>query len=225
MAVPVCTTEVGQTTTVCASGPPTTCETTAYLVEVCTDSSGGGDGVLPIILPEFPGYMDNDADQNRNLRQDCWGGVVDTNDPCSKNFDSNDGLGTDYGGTNSVRPDHSGVDIQGNTGDTVAAMAFGKVDARGNGIGGPGCGIAVRINHAAAGLGGTSSTYCHLSGTSVQVNEWVLPGQDIGFVGSTGSSTGPHLHVSFKTPSCGRDSYYKYTDKQPGSSNLKPNGC
>jgi len=38
-------------------------------------------------------------------------------------------------------------------------------------------------------------TYGHMSETSVHIGDWVIPGQEIGKQGSTGFSTGPHLHV------------------------------
>ena len=46
--------------------------------------------------------------------------------------------------------------------------------------------------------GGKISIYGHLSGVTVSPEDEVVPGQLIGFVGSTGYSTGPHLHFEMQ---------------------------
>jgi murein DD-endopeptidase MepM/ murein hydrolase activator NlpD len=53
-----------------------------------------------------------------------------------------------------------------------------------------GCGIAVRLEHG----GGLSTRYCHMSAMAVRPGQSVRRGQVIGYVGSTGFSTGAHLH-------------------------------
>jgi murein DD-endopeptidase MepM/ murein hydrolase activator NlpD len=47
--------------------------------------------------------------------------------------------------------------------------------------------------------GGVRVAYCHLSRTSVRVGQQVREGQQLGAVGTTGNSTGPHLHIEART--------------------------
>jgi murein DD-endopeptidase MepM/ murein hydrolase activator NlpD len=82
---------------------------------------------------------------------------------------------------------HTGVDIHGEVGETVRATADGTVTAAGwSG----GYGRVVDIDHG----NGLSTRYGHLSSIEVRVGQTVKTGQTIGKVGSTGRSTGPHLH-------------------------------
>jgi len=82
---------------------------------------------------------------------------------------------------------HTGLDLQGETGDPVRATANGTVTAAGwSG----GYGKVVDVDHGNS----FSTRYGHLSSIDVQVGQSVRMGQTIGKVGSTGRSTGPHLH-------------------------------
>jgi murein DD-endopeptidase MepM/ murein hydrolase activator NlpD len=82
---------------------------------------------------------------------------------------------------------HTGLDFRASTGDPVRATANGKVVSAGwSG----GYGRMVEIDHG----NGLSTRYGHLSEIGVKVGETVKIGQVIGEVGSTGRSTGPHLH-------------------------------
>ncbi|MEU4773036.1 peptidoglycan DD-metalloendopeptidase family protein [Micromonospora sp. NPDC023644] len=74
-------------------------------------------------------------------------------------------------------------------GDPVVASAPGTVD-RVTDLGGTSYGKYVRINHG----GGYSTYYAHLNGFNVSVGQTVGYGKVIGWVGSTGGSSGPHLH-------------------------------
>ena len=86
------------------------------------------------------------------------------------------------------RPDfHPGIDISTPTGTKVAAPADGIVLS--TGLQG-GYGNAIIIDHGY----GVVSRYGHLEGFNVQPGQKVRRGDVIGFVGSTGRSTGPHLH-------------------------------
>jgi murein DD-endopeptidase MepM/ murein hydrolase activator NlpD len=82
---------------------------------------------------------------------------------------------------------HTGVDMRGDPGDPVRATANGTVTTAGvNG----GYGKMVEIDHG----NGLSTRYGHLSAIDVTVGQIVRLGQTIGKIGSTGRSTGPHLH-------------------------------
>lgn len=87
---------------------------------------------------------------------------------------------------------HTGVDIDGETGDPVQAVEAGRVmrvDVAGVG---PGVinGHAVHI-----WTGRRLWSYLHLARPAVKVGELVRTGQVIGLLGSTGRSTGSHLHL------------------------------
>jgi murein DD-endopeptidase MepM/ murein hydrolase activator NlpD len=82
---------------------------------------------------------------------------------------------------------HTGLDFRAQTGDPVRATANGKVASSGWA---GGYGRMVEIDHG----NGLSTRYGHLSEISVKVGDVIKIGQVIGAVGSTGRSTGPHLH-------------------------------
>ena len=86
---------------------------------------------------------------------------------------------------------HQGLDIAAPTGTTVTATASGTVIlAQWYG----GYGNYILIDHG----GGYSSGYGHLSAIYVSVGQKIQKGQAIGAVGSTGQSTGPHLHFEIR---------------------------
>ncbi len=87
---------------------------------------------------------------------------------------------------------HTGVDFSAPQGTPVKAVAAGVVvasDASGS------YGINVKIKHD----DGTYSFYAHLSAKSVFPGTKVAAGRMIGNVGSTGNSSGPHLHLEIRT--------------------------
>jgi murein DD-endopeptidase MepM/ murein hydrolase activator NlpD len=82
---------------------------------------------------------------------------------------------------------HTGLDFRAATGDPVRATANGKVVSAGwSG----GYGRMIEIDHG----NGLATRYGHLSEIGVKIGDTVKIGQVIGEVGSTGRSTGPHLH-------------------------------
>jgi murein DD-endopeptidase MepM/ murein hydrolase activator NlpD len=82
---------------------------------------------------------------------------------------------------------HTGLDFRAAMGDPVRATANGKVASSGWA---GGYGRMVEIDHG----NGLSTRYGHLSEIGVKVGDTIKIGQVIGAVGSTGRSTGPHLH-------------------------------
>lgn len=82
---------------------------------------------------------------------------------------------------------HTGVDISAPYGTPVAAAESGVVT--GAGYEG-GYGRMITINHG----GGLVTRYAHLSGYNVAVGQRVSRGEVIGYVGTSGRTTGPHLH-------------------------------
>jgi murein DD-endopeptidase MepM/ murein hydrolase activator NlpD len=82
---------------------------------------------------------------------------------------------------------HTGLDFRAATGDPVRVTAYGKVVSAGwSG----GYGRMIEVDHG----NGLATRYGHLSEINVKVGEIVKIGQVVGLVGSTGRSTGPHLH-------------------------------
>lgn len=86
---------------------------------------------------------------------------------------------------------HAGMDIDGERGDIVVAPATGVVTEAGwKG----GYGQFIEIDHG----NGLSTRYGHLSKIEISVGDVLTRGQLIGNVGSTGRSTGPHLHYELR---------------------------
>lgn len=84
---------------------------------------------------------------------------------------------------------HKGLDIANSHGSPIRAAADGTVIQASTGWNG-GYGTSIKIRHA----NGYVTHYAHLSSLSVKVGQKVSAGQVIGRMGSTGSSTGSHLH-------------------------------
>jgi murein DD-endopeptidase MepM/ murein hydrolase activator NlpD len=82
---------------------------------------------------------------------------------------------------------HTGVDFRGDSGEAIHATAAGTVASAGwSG----GYGKMVEVDHG----NGFSTRYGHLSEIDVKVGDAIRIGQVVGRMGSTGRSTGPHLH-------------------------------
>ncbi len=86
---------------------------------------------------------------------------------------------------------HNGIDLDGDTGDKVYAVRDGVVSGTGN-LGKYAYGKWITIKHD----NGLTTLYAHLSAQLVSNGQKVTSGQVIGYMGSTGYSTGSHLHFT-----------------------------
>ncbi len=89
---------------------------------------------------------------------------------------------------------YNAVDLATYLGAPIFASAEGRVTVSRDGGWNGGYGSYVVINHP----NGTQTLYSHLHTVSTQVGAWVSQGEVIGSVGSTGRSTGPHLHFEIR---------------------------
>ncbi|PIT97655.1 hypothetical protein COT77_00285 [Candidatus Berkelbacteria bacterium CG10_big_fil_rev_8_21_14_0_10_41_12] len=96
---------------------------------------------------------------------------------------SHNGISRGFGGG------HTGIDYMAPIGTSVAAADSGKVTIVSSGWNG-GYGNQIVVDHG----GGRTTRYAHLSGFAVSAGDYVSQGQVIGYSGSSGRSTGPHLH-------------------------------
>lgn len=87
---------------------------------------------------------------------------------------------------------HTGLDIGNSTGQPIYAAENGKVEAAG--WNNSGYGYYIIINHG----GGLKTLYAHLSRIHIKNGQNIQRGQVIGDIGSTGRSTGPHLHFEVR---------------------------
>ena len=85
-----------------------------------------------------------------------------------------------------VSKNHSGIDIAANTGTVIKAAMEGTVTISST--------IGDYGHHIKITNGDVSTLYAHCSKLYVKEGEKILQGQEIAEVGTTGKSTGPHLH-------------------------------
>jgi murein DD-endopeptidase MepM/ murein hydrolase activator NlpD len=90
---------------------------------------------------------------------------------------------------------HDGIDIGARKGTSIVAAAEGKVMFAGWGP--TGYGLMIIIKHK----NGLTTVYAHNSHVHIYKNQMVKKGQKIASVGSTGRSTGPHLHFEVRNDS------------------------
>lgn len=104
------------------------------------------------------------------------------------------------------RPNHMGTDYAMPLGTPISVIQPGKVTRAGWF---DGYGYGVQINHP----GGVNSFYGHLSSINVSLGQNIEPGTVIGKVGSTGRSTGPHLHFEVDANGQSKVNPTNYADK------------
>ena len=100
---------------------------------------------------------------------------------------------------------HGGTDIGASYGSAIYAADSGKVVSSSDGWNG-GWGNYVMIDHG----NGMQTLYAHMSSRAVSVGQTVKRGQTIGYVGSTGMSSGPHLHFEMYVNGSRIDPQTKY---------------
>jgi len=161
-------------------------------LEAATPRSGVGGPFVPVKLPADAGPFERQL-QRINVsrvqmqRLNATLALVPYRKPVIGEVEFTSGFG--------VRSDpflgrpamHTGLDFRAASGDPVRVTANGKVASSGWA---GGYGRMVEIDHG----NGLSTRYGHLSEINVKVGDVVKIGQVIGAVGSTGRSTGPHLH-------------------------------
>lgn len=95
-----------------------------------------------------------------------------------------------------VRKMHNGIDINTNQDAVLATEKGGKVI--GTGFDNKGGGNFVKLEYSREDGSKTQVTYCHLSEIKVKEGDTLSAGQQLGVSGSTGKSTGDHLHFAVK---------------------------
>jgi murein DD-endopeptidase MepM/ murein hydrolase activator NlpD len=96
--------------------------------------------------------------------------------------------------TQGYYPGHSGIDLAAPVGTPVLASDAGVVIFSGWVSTSWGYGVLVVLDHG----NGWTSYYAHLNATTVRCGQFVNRGGQVGTVGSTGNSSGPHLHFELR---------------------------
>ena len=126
---------------------------------------------------EFPGAAGFVSDDAAHTVPSIWPAAGYVSSPYGLRFD-----GTEF---------HQGIDIAAEMGTPIVATADGVVTAAGwNG----GYGNMVDVDHG----GGIVTRYGHASALAVTVGQQVRRGEVIAYIGSTGHSTGPHVHYEVR---------------------------
>lgn len=111
--------------------------------------------------------------------------------PCPSSSRITSGFGDRESPTEGASTNHKGVDIGASSGSAVVAAADGSVVIATYSAS---AGNYIMLSHG----GGVYTVYMHLSSMSVSAGQTVSRGGTIGAVGSTGYSTGPHLHFGLR---------------------------
>lgn len=190
-----------QTTTTAAQQQwkPTTTTTTTKAVN--NNNGGGNNAVVTTKQTQAPVETTKPVTTTTTTTQQTSSSVGRFGWPCPGFYTLTSGFGPRWG------THHSGIDIAsgGISGAPAVASLSGTVIhvssgcthnyAKSSSCGcGGGYGNYVIISHS----GGYSTVYAHLTSVAVSNGQYVAQGQTIGYVGSTGFSTGPHLHFEVR---------------------------
>jgi murein DD-endopeptidase MepM/ murein hydrolase activator NlpD len=154
------------------------------------DAMGGP--LVPVSLPDAAISFERQLHRIKLARAQVAGlarrlGTLPVRKPLDGEIDLVSGFGVRLDPFTRSPAMHTGVDLNAETGDPVRATADGTVTAAGwRG----GYGRMVEVDHG----NGLTTRYGHLSSVAVRAGQSIRTGQIIGTVGSTGRSTGPHLH-------------------------------
>ena len=154
-----------------------------------------GGPLVPITNPEAAAFEKSLlAARTHLLTSDRYSRVVRTlplRRPLSKDYETTSGFGPRVDPFTRGLAMHTGLDFRAATGTPIRATADGKVTEAGwNG----GYGRMVEIDHGF----GITTRYAHMSAMEVAAGDTIKRGQVIGYVGSSGRSTGPHLHYEVR---------------------------
>ena len=147
--------------------------------EVYTENSNDIEAVEVAIAKQ---NMENTIDTIIRMKENSVNGIL-LSTPTSGTISSR--FGSRWGRA------HTGLDISASTGTPIYACSGGTV-TKASYFGG--YGLLIKIDHGS----GVETYYGHCSRIYVSVGEEVQTGDLIGLVGSTGNSTGPHLHLEIR---------------------------
>ncbi len=125
--------------------------------------------------------------------------------PPMQNGSLTSGFGVRVSPINGEEEFHSGIDLVAPQGSEIVAVADGIVEVSGfDSIGGH----YVKILHD----NGFESGYYHLDSRSVEIGEAIKAGETLGIIGTTGQSTGVHLHMTFTLDGMKVDPLFAYPE-------------
>lgn len=160
-----------------------------------TSSAGQGGPFIPanrraVPMPRDPAFRALAAQIDRMEMLEQLLIALPSNLPADR-MELSSGFGYRHDPFNGRGAMHAGLDFKGAHGSSIRAAAAGRVAFVGRK---GGYGNAVEIDHGH----GIMTRYAHLSGTDVRVGQTVTPGEHIARMGSTGRSTGTHLHFEVR---------------------------
>ncbi len=155
-------------------------------------SSGVGGPLVPLAVDPAAGPFEASVDRLQTSlvtldRLRRTSSVLPFAKPVSGEFDLTSGFGVRLDPFTRGPAMHTGLDFRAEHGSRVTATGAGRVIAAEHA---GGYGNMVEVDHG----NGVTTRYAHLASMSVAVGQRVSAGQALGRVGSTGRSTGPHLH-------------------------------